>query len=133
MNSVSAPKPTTPADMELPADASGILTIDLDAIVANWRKLEKHGVPAGIFRPLLQSALAFAGYNLVFGAVQPNIDNAAHVGGFAGGAILGWTCALPPLREARDRLWLGRGIAGLAVACTVIVAGAVFAAQRLHR
>jgi alanine racemase len=46
MNSVSAPKPTTPADMELPADASGILTIDLDAIVANWRKLEKHGVPA---------------------------------------------------------------------------------------
>jgi alanine racemase len=28
------------------ADASGILTIDLDAIVANWRKLEKTAVPA---------------------------------------------------------------------------------------
>jgi alanine racemase len=46
MNSVSNPKSTTPADMELPADAIGILTIDLDAIVANWRKLEKTGVPA---------------------------------------------------------------------------------------
>jgi len=46
MNSVSDPKPTTPADMELPADATGILTINLEAIVANWRKLEKTGVPA---------------------------------------------------------------------------------------
>jgi alanine racemase len=29
-----------------PAGSTGILTIDLDAIVANWRKLEKTGVPA---------------------------------------------------------------------------------------
>src|SRR5947199_5550357 len=28
------------------AAATGILTVDLDAIVANWRKLEKTGVPA---------------------------------------------------------------------------------------
>jgi alanine racemase len=28
------------------AGSTGILTIDLDAIVANWRKLEKTGVPA---------------------------------------------------------------------------------------
>src|SRR3982750_997135 len=28
------------------ADATGVLTIDLDAIVANWRKLEKTAVPA---------------------------------------------------------------------------------------
>src|ERR1700757_3817255 len=28
------------------ATANGILTIDLDAIVANWRKLEKTAVPA---------------------------------------------------------------------------------------
>ena len=31
---------------ELPPGASGILTIDLDAIVANWRKLEKTALPA---------------------------------------------------------------------------------------
>ena len=28
------------------ATSTGVLTIDLDAIVANWRKLEKTGVPA---------------------------------------------------------------------------------------
>src|SRR5271156_74072 len=28
------------------APANGILTVDLDAIVANWRKLEKTAVPA---------------------------------------------------------------------------------------
>src|ERR1700723_2073461 len=28
------------------ATASGVLTVDLDAIVANWRKLEKTAVPA---------------------------------------------------------------------------------------
>src|ERR1044071_12179 len=28
------------------ATATGVLTIDLDAIVANWRKLEKTAVPA---------------------------------------------------------------------------------------
>jgi alanine racemase len=29
-----------------PASATGILTVDLDAIIANWRKLEKTAVPA---------------------------------------------------------------------------------------
>src|SRR5580704_11701158 len=28
------------------ATATGVLTVDLDAIVANWRKLEKSAVPA---------------------------------------------------------------------------------------
>ena len=35
---------TSPAT--LPPGASGVLTIDLDAIIANWRKLEKAAVPA---------------------------------------------------------------------------------------
>jgi alanine racemase len=30
----------------VPAGATGVLTVDLDAIVANWRKLEKTAVPA---------------------------------------------------------------------------------------
>src|SRR6185436_11986236 len=29
-----------------PASATGVLTVNLDAIVANWRKLEKSAVPA---------------------------------------------------------------------------------------
>ena len=54
MNIVSDPK-SMPASGLLSAEAnqaaalataSGVLTIDLDAIVANWRKLEKSAVPA---------------------------------------------------------------------------------------
>ncbi|MDE2330972.1 MAG: alanine racemase, partial [Bradyrhizobium sp.] len=36
----------SPEASQAPADASGVLTVDLDAIVANWRKLEKTAVPA---------------------------------------------------------------------------------------
>ena len=54
MNIVSDPKLAPPGSVLSPeanlaaalATASGILTIDLDAIVANWRKLEKTAVPA---------------------------------------------------------------------------------------
>lgn len=42
-----APAAAPPAsDANVPATATGTLTIDLDAIVANWRKLESLGVPA---------------------------------------------------------------------------------------
>src|SRR6202451_735775 len=54
MNIVSDPKsipavrPLSPEANQAAAlaTASGVLTIDLDAIVANWRKLEKTAVPA---------------------------------------------------------------------------------------
>lgn len=46
---IAPPAPATappPSDANVPTTATGILTIDLDAIVANWRKLESQGVPA---------------------------------------------------------------------------------------
>src|SRR6266550_2579121 len=54
MNIVSVPKsiPTSTAlspessQAAVPVSAIGVLTVDLDAIVANWRKLEKTAVPA---------------------------------------------------------------------------------------
>ena len=53
MNVVSDPKsiPNSPLSAEANqaaalADATGVLTVDLDAIVANWRKLEKTAGPA---------------------------------------------------------------------------------------
>src|SRR5216684_8765944 len=50
MNIVSDPK-SIPTSTALSPEASqaaatGVLTVDLDAIVANWRKLEKTAVPA---------------------------------------------------------------------------------------
>ncbi len=54
MNIVSDPKSIPASNALSPeanqaaalATASGVLTVDLDAIVANWRKLEKTAVPA---------------------------------------------------------------------------------------
>lgn len=52
----------------------------------------------------LKSLLAFAGYNLFFGAVVPVIDNSAHIGGLLAGLALGAALAKhltqPP--EVRD-------------------------------
>src|SRR4051794_37670444 len=42
-NSILSPEANQAAAL---AGATGVLTVDLDAIVANWRKLEKTGVPA---------------------------------------------------------------------------------------
>jgi alanine racemase len=54
MNIVSDPASISPgkplsgdaSPAPTPADATGVLTVDLDALVANWRKLEKTAVPA---------------------------------------------------------------------------------------
>src|SRR6267142_4499868 len=54
MNIVSDPKSIPASSILSPeanqaaalATATGVLTVDLDAIVANWRKLEKTAVPA---------------------------------------------------------------------------------------
>src|SRR6201996_6691396 len=42
-NTVLSPEANQAAAL---ADATGVLTVDLDAIIANWRKLEKTAVPA---------------------------------------------------------------------------------------
>src|SRR5215813_6342028 len=54
MNIISDPNPALAGTVLSPeadqaaalAAATGVLTVDLDAIVANWRKLEKTAVPA---------------------------------------------------------------------------------------
>src|SRR5438105_11997760 len=49
MNIASDPKSLLSAEANQAAAyaaATGVLTVDLDAIVANWRKLEKTAVPA---------------------------------------------------------------------------------------
>jgi rhomboid protease GluP len=60
-------------------------------------------------RGTLKSLLSFAGYNLLFGAVVPGIDNLAHIGGFVSGLVLGAALAKvllssPDERAARRRL-----------------------------
>lgn len=60
--------------------------------------LGRFSVPKEALRATQKSLLSFAGYNLLFGAVVPGIDNTAHVGGLLSGLALG---AFIALRRAR--------------------------------
>jgi rhomboid protease GluP len=51
--------------------------------------LGKFAVPQEALRATQKSLLSFAGYNLLFGAVIPGIDNSAHIGGLLAGLGLG--------------------------------------------
>ena len=95
MNVAPDPKSIPPSSLLSPeanrmaelAAATGVLTVDLDAIVANWRKLEKMAVPAecagvvkanayGCGAEQVSRALAAAGCKTFFVA---NLDEAAVV------------------------------------------------------
>jgi rhomboid protease GluP len=51
--------------------------------------LGKLPIPKEAVRGTMKSLIAFAGYNLLFGAVGSRIDNSAHVGGLLTGLALG--------------------------------------------
>lgn len=62
-------------------------------------------IPKAALQGTLKSLLAFAGYNLFFGAVGAGIDNSAHIGGLVTGLALGAAMAkhLNASREDRGR------------------------------
>jgi rhomboid protease GluP len=55
-------------------------------------------------------------YLLIFGLVIPNVDNYAHLGGLAGGFVVGYLAGTPGFSEAKENFW--RLAAGLALAAT---------------
>jgi len=67
-------------------------------------------IPKQALRGTLKSLVAFAGYNLFFGAVVPGIDNSAHIGGLLTGLALGALLAKhlmePPEIRNQLRRWI---------------------------
>ena len=61
-------------------------------------------VPRKLVRAHGLSTLAFTLFSLVNGFIGNQIDNAAHVGGLIGGAVLGWILARPLDPQSRVRL-----------------------------
>lgn len=75
-------------------------------------------IPKQALRGTMRSLIAFAGYNLVFGAVGGGIDNSAHIGGLVMGLVMGAVLARhltasPDIRNRWNR--------GLFVATAVVL------------
>jgi TPR repeat protein len=80
------------------------------------------GVPPTIVASQRSIGLAFIAYNLIGGIAHHGIDNAAHLGGLAGGFLMGWILVRPldvTAREgAQPRLALAAAL-GLAILTTL--------------
>lgn len=107
------------------AGASGAVFGVIGAI-AGFAVRERQSIPRNVLRGMMGSSLAFAGYNILFGFSISGIDNAAHLGGLAGGFALGWLLAIPVSATARRRLVVPRIIAGLAALAVICAAGVRF-------
>jgi membrane associated rhomboid family serine protease/Flp pilus assembly protein TadD len=83
------------------AGASGAIFGIVGALIAAF-KLGEFTLPRAAIQGVLRSVLVFAGYNLVFGAIMAQTDNAAHVGGLIAGLVLGAAIAkLAPVSAVR--------------------------------
>jgi rhomboid protease GluP len=66
-------------------------------------KLGEFSVPRAALSGTLRSLVAFVGYNLFFGFVLPNVDNAAHIGGLITGLIVGAIVAVIAPRQDQSQ------------------------------
>jgi rhomboid protease GluP len=100
--------------MVIGAGASGAIFGLAGALIAALY-LGKLPIPKAAMRGTLKSLLAFAGYNLFFGAAVGGIDNSAHIGGLVTGLALGAILAkhlMSPTEIRRQfRLYVFIGVA----------------------
>jgi rhomboid protease GluP len=120
------------ADKVWSAGASGAV-FGVYGMLLGFMLREKQAIPKSVFQPMLKSTLTFAGYNLFFGMVHPQIDNAGHIGGLIGGLALGWLVALPVDLEIRARLGSARLRLGLGAVALAAAGGAIFAPRFDYR
>jgi rhomboid protease GluP len=84
--------------------------------------LRSDSIPADLIKEHSKGPLIFVAYNLVNGAIQPGIDNAAHVGGFLAGAMAGLVLSQPfPVTGRPSRL--GRDSALFMIAGLILLGG----------
>lgn len=80
---------------------------------------QRSQLPAAMLRAHWLSTLVFIVFNLVSGALQPIVDNAAHVGGMVSGFALGCLLARPLDLELRARFPVWQAVASLVFVAAV--------------
>lgn len=108
------------ADAVVSVGASGAIFGVCSALMA-YLLTQRESVPASMGSGLWKSALFFAGYNVFYGFSHAGIDNAAHVGGLAGGFVMGLALARPLGAERRSRSMRLRLLTGAGVGAAAIV------------
>jgi rhomboid protease GluP len=76
------------------AGASGAIFGVYGALLAIYLR-SGHTIPLPVLRSQRSSATAFVLYNLLFGLLLPQVDNAAHIGGLVAGFLCGLLLAQP--------------------------------------
>ena len=105
----------------LTVGASGAIFGVLGAFMA-FLLHQRAQLPTALLRAHWLSTLVFIVFNLISGALQPNIDNAAHVGGMLSGFVLGWLLARPLDTEVRVRFPWWQSAASLSFVTAVALA-----------
>jgi len=77
-------------------------------------------------RPVLNGLLAFVGYSLLFG-MRPGTDNSAHLGGLAGGLLLGFAVS-----RSRNREDVRRNAGFASAVLAVVLAGVLMTLRKGH-
>ncbi|MGQ0511380.1 MAG: rhomboid family intramembrane serine protease [Betaproteobacteria bacterium] len=98
--------------------ASGALFGVLGAVLV-FMLDRRNGIDPGAMKAHAASMAVFIAYGVVNGLASTNIDNAAHLGGLAAGAVLGFAFGRPPGSNRVEPLRMAAGIA----ACALAVAG----------
>ncbi len=106
--------------------ASGAIFGIAGALISSFY-LGEFSLPRAAVSGMLRSVVAFVGYNLVFGALIANVDNAAHVGGLLMGLLLG--ALIAKVAPGHDDFL--RRIAVLLVGALLVVGGVMWL-QRSH-
>ncbi len=110
------------------AGASGAIFGVLGAMIAFYLRKEG-GVPPAVLQSQLSSAGLFVFYNLVLGA-SIQVDNAAHLGGLAGGFVMGFLLSRPLQADRSARNWTRQWLIAL---LAVVLAGAALTYFVAHK